>query len=215
MQERRDENNLNNEWYTSRNPYYLNGYGLPNCAAYAWGRISEILGEPINTCNGNAITFAYEPDFIPISEPVAGSIMVWGEGYFNCGHVAVVEHVYKDGSIDISDSSYGGYNFKITRLYPNNNYYNGDSTLSFEGFFLHKKIEEQLEKEYEIEKEKTKKFIKESVLEVHPFLENFINNSTGMPGLENGLLIGAICMQNKNKNFRRLLSKIGGKYGIN
>ena len=213
MQERRDENNLNNEWYTVRNPYYLSGYGLPNCTAYVWGRISEILGEPINTCRGNAITFAYEPDFNPISQPVAGAIMVWSGGYMNCGHVAVVEHVYEDGSIDISDSSYGGYNFKFTRLYPENNYYNGDNSLSLEGFFLHKKIEEQMEQEAVKKAEEAKEMIRNSILEVYPFLDNLINPTP--PGLENGFLIGAVIVQNEKKNFRRLLSKIGGKYGIN
>lgn len=210
MQERRDGNDLDNEWYTTRNPYYNHGYGLPNCTAYAWGRVSEIIGEPINTCKGNAITFAYEPDFTPISEPVAGAIMVWSGGYMNCGHVAVVEHVYEDGSIDISDSSYGGYIFKLTRLYPENNYYNGDSTLSLEGFFLHKKIEEQIQQEAAKKAQEAKELVRNSILEVYPFLDNLMNPAPP-GGLDSGLLIGAVFVQNGNKSLRKLLSKIGGK----
>lgn len=210
MIERRDGNDLNNEWYTYKNPYYLNGYGIPNCTAYAWGRVSEILGKPINTCRGNAITFAYEPDFNQIYEPVAGAIMVWSGGYYNCGHVAVVEHVYADGSIDISDSSYGGYTFKLTRLSPNNNYFNGDSSLSFEGFYLHKEIFEKIEqekREIEERKEALRKEFEQTIIEHHPFPELYIEGYQG----EGSLLMGAMVMNKTKKSFLKILSKtLGG-----
>ena len=36
------------KYYTSGNPYYTTGYGMPNCTCYAWGRAYEILGKKPN-----------------------------------------------------------------------------------------------------------------------------------------------------------------------
>ena len=51
------ENNY--KWY-SENPFYLNGYGMPNCTCYAWGRFWEIsdpnnlkINKPENLPVGN------------------------------------------------------------------------------------------------------------------------------------------------------------------
>ena len=43
--------------YTSDNPFYNSGYGMPNCTCYAWGRAYEILGSKPNLSTGNANTF--------------------------------------------------------------------------------------------------------------------------------------------------------------
>lgn len=32
-------------YYTTLNPYYTSGYGMPNCTCYAYGRAYEILGK--------------------------------------------------------------------------------------------------------------------------------------------------------------------------
>lgn len=46
---RLDDNGIvdNFHWY-SDNPFYIAGYGLPNCTCYAWGRFWEI-GDPNST----------------------------------------------------------------------------------------------------------------------------------------------------------------------
>ncbi|MBQ7943617.1 MAG: CHAP domain-containing protein [Lachnospiraceae bacterium] len=106
----------------SRNLFYYSSeqnkfpYSNGNCTWYVWGRAYEILGDkPI--FNGNACSFwnyrtnyyGYDTDI-----PRAGSVAVWGGNY---GHVAIVEEVYEDGSILVSESSYGGFadgtNFRL------------------------------------------------------------------------------------------------------
>ena len=32
-------------YYSTSNPFYSAGYGMPNCTAYAWGRWYELLGK--------------------------------------------------------------------------------------------------------------------------------------------------------------------------
>lgn len=93
-----------------------------NCCWYVYGRANEILGYKPDF-NGNAKSFwdyRNSPLYYGYSEttPKRGSVAVWSN--INFGHVAIVEEIYPDGSILVSESSYGGYNdgsyFK-TRLY--------------------------------------------------------------------------------------------------
>lgn len=86
---------------------YVDGYCLPNCVGYAWGRFMEIAG--VTTCNlsrGNA------KDWYPNTRdgysrgqvPQVGAVMCWKtRGQY--GHVAIVEQVYSDGSVLISESA--------------------------------------------------------------------------------------------------------------
>ena len=98
--------------YYSGNIFYQSGYGMPNCTAYAWGRAYEILGYKPNLSTGNANQwYNYNLNskaFGYGSVPKVGSIMCWNGGY---GHVAVVEKV-EGNKITISESSYGGFNFR-------------------------------------------------------------------------------------------------------
>lgn len=96
-------------WY-SDNPFEASGYGLPNCTAYAYGRIYELTGsKPTYLSLGNGGDwFIYNMTEAKCEygyEPRLGAIACWseeGEG----GHVAVVEQINSDGSFVISQSGY-------------------------------------------------------------------------------------------------------------
>jgi len=114
----------NDPHFTSRNPFYWADFGMPNCTAYAWGRAYEILGRPPELNLGNARYWFYNDggtphpndNFMRGQEPKLGAIAVWGAGAFgNAGHVAVVESINYDGTINISESGFGGPYFAFIR----------------------------------------------------------------------------------------------------
>lgn len=164
MEERRTGENLG-DWYYNANPYLKKGYGLPNCTAYVWGRLSELTGQPCTVQNGNAIDWAFKPEMKKIEQPLMGSVIVYSGGIYDsygrlCGHIGVVEHCYEDGSIDVSMSSYGGYTWRIYNLKPSDGYHIPDSyNLTFYGFYMYDGVQrvieqEQMEREQrEIEKQ--------------------------------------------------------------
>lgn len=100
----------NNVYYYSKNPFYQAGYGMPNCTAYAWGRVYEITGTKPKLSTGNAYGwYGYVKDgYARGQEARLGAVACWGGG----GHVAVVEKI--EGSrITISESSWGGKYFNV------------------------------------------------------------------------------------------------------
>ena len=132
--------NGNPYWY-SRNPFYLAGYGLPNCTCYAWGRFWEIADIDRDYSNrptlstGNAEDwFGYTGDgYERGNEPRLGAIICFADGPFSGdGHVAVVEQINDDGSIVTSNSAYGGEYFYTQTLHPP--YYLPASGYVFQGF---------------------------------------------------------------------------------
>ena len=96
----------NNAYYNrSLNVYAQTGYGMPNCTAYAYGRIYEITGEAPLISRGGAGDWWFinkRNDYYDYgSEPKIGAIACWSR------HVAVVEAI--DGDIiTISQSHWGG-----------------------------------------------------------------------------------------------------------
>ena len=123
----------NNPYYYSNiNPFYASGYGMPNCTCYAFGRAYEVLGTRPNLCTGNAGTwysynknhgyYSYSSD-----TPKAGSIVCWS------GHVAFVESVNSNGTINFSESNwsarYSGNEYKYFRYQTNINPHNYAGTL--------------------------------------------------------------------------------------
>ncbi len=113
------------------------GSTLPNCVGYAWGRWTEILGETHDLSNRNAELWwgntgdGYERG----QTPRVGAVVCWskgavGNGSDGAGHVAIVEEVYEDGSILISESAYSGANFYTNILSKGYNM----SGYSFQGF---------------------------------------------------------------------------------
>ncbi|MBR3737355.1 MAG: CHAP domain-containing protein [Eubacterium sp.] len=103
-------------YYSSElNRYFQTGTPMPNCVAYAYGRIYEMNGEAplinhgsagdwwfINKSNGY---YSYG------SEPKLGAVACWS------GHVAIVEGISKSG-VTISESHWGGTYFDV-RTYEN------------------------------------------------------------------------------------------------
>lgn len=127
---------------STTNPYYLKlgkgGYNrcilisgnscLPNCVGFAFGRYLECGDATANaklpTCNAEDwLAVAKNNKMQTGSLPRLGAVIVWKSGNFwngadGCGHVAVVERIYEDGSILVSQSNYGGTRFFLTRIYP-------------------------------------------------------------------------------------------------
>lgn len=100
-------------YYTTLNPFYNTGYGMPNCTCYAWGRAYEILGSRPNLCEHGASqwwgynnsTGAYPSG----RTPALGAIACWGR------HVAVVEKIEGD-KVTISESHASGRYFDTYTL---------------------------------------------------------------------------------------------------
>jgi len=101
-------------YYSSKNVYYLDGYGMPNCTCYAWGRAYEILGTQPNLPQANAGDWfalnAQSGAYTYGSKPALGAIICWGH------HVAVVEAV-SDSQITISESHASGTMFDVATVY--------------------------------------------------------------------------------------------------
>lgn len=139
---------------TETNPYYLKkGYGgynrcilisgnscLPNCVGYSHGRLLEEGGSTGNTslptCNAEDWYQVAQRNGLSVgSVPKLGAVIVWRSGNFwnsadGCGHVGVVEQIYSDNSILVSQSNYGGTRFFLTTHKPPYNIY-GQTFIGF------------------------------------------------------------------------------------
>jgi surface antigen len=104
---------IDNNYYFAKNIFYLSGYGMPNCTAYAWGRAYEILGTKPNLSNGNANQFwGYNLSankYAYGTTPELGAIVCWNGSY--CGHVAVVEAI-SGNKVTVSESAWSGAFFR-------------------------------------------------------------------------------------------------------
>lgn len=100
---------LNNPyWYDPNfNPFYPT-YGLPNCTCYSWGRAYEYLGYwPSGLYTGDAGTWWTHSTWQHGQTPKLGAIICLAGGpYSGRGHVAVVEKMYSDGTVTLSNSAY-------------------------------------------------------------------------------------------------------------
>lgn len=118
---------IGEKWYSTQYNSCLaisNGTVLPNCVGYAYGRFAEILGyfHP-DLPRGNAGTWLDEIKKKNTSLkwgtiPKLGAVAVWKEpGAY--GHVGVVEYIYDDGTIMLSESGYGaGWNKRFWNSGP-------------------------------------------------------------------------------------------------
>ena len=105
----------NKYWFSNENISYASGY-VGECTWYAYGRANEILdyaGSDLNwnyaphakywldyNINAGANAFSYSTD---VTQPKEGAIIVWSSDQY--GHVAVVEKVNDDGTIDYSEAN--------------------------------------------------------------------------------------------------------------
>lgn len=110
---------------------------LANCVGYANGRFNEIINDPDIKgivkafkyqliCNAENFIESAKRQGLKISaKPTVGGIMVWQKGATlnsgdGAGHVAIVEEIYKDGSIFTSESGWGSRDWAFKNLRRNN-----------------------------------------------------------------------------------------------
>lgn len=131
--------------YYASNPFYQSGYGMPNCTAYAYGRFWELLGSKPNLSLANAENwYSHNDEYERGLTPKLGAIICFRKGQVGvssdgAGHVAIVEEIYPDGSILISESAWKGSLFKTKILDKNFSYGN----LKFQGFIYNPRSFEQ------------------------------------------------------------------------
>jgi surface antigen len=96
------------------------GCVMSNCVGYAKGRFNEIIGK--NNCRylgtGHAGTMWNNCNGLSRGQtPKLGAVACWSGGSTGCGHVAIVEKIYKDESILVSESSWSGFTSKQASCY--------------------------------------------------------------------------------------------------
>ena len=101
-------------YYSSKlNYYFQTGYGMPNCVAYAYGRIYELNGEKPKFTHGSAGDWYFMNKNAGYydygSKPKVGAVACWSH------HVAVVERINSDGSITFSESRWQAEYFVVVR----------------------------------------------------------------------------------------------------
>ena len=114
-----------------------NGSTLPNCVGYAGGAFIQQEGKKtfdVPTCNAES-WIVKNTKYAEGRTAKLGSVIVWAKGKVGvskdgAGHVGIVIKIYKDGSIDVAQSAYGGKRFYIT--HHNKNY--KKAGYSFQGF---------------------------------------------------------------------------------
>lgn len=112
---------------------------LPNCVGYAWGRSMEISGGKMNKLSLSNAELWYgntKDGYKRGSTPKLGAVICYrkgqvGVGNDGAGHVAIVEKIYSDGSILISESGYKSFRFRTTKLKKGYYYASG---YTFQGF---------------------------------------------------------------------------------
>lgn len=117
-------------YYSTDNIFYACGYGMPNCTAYAWGRLYELTGKRYTGLTGNAEDFMASALRIGLKtgkEPKLGAIICWrageaGNSSDGAGHVGVVEQIKDNGDIVVSASAWKGEEFYLTTLTKSSGY---------------------------------------------------------------------------------------------
>lgn len=110
----------NKWWYSSGNPFYAGGYGLPNCTCYAYGRYSEIRGAWVKLPTGNAGLWwgRAQGKFNCGQTPALGAVCCWHDPRGNyAGHVAIVEEILPNGDIITSNSAWHGTYFYTSTVH--------------------------------------------------------------------------------------------------
>lgn len=109
------------------------GYVLPNCVGYAQGRLLELTGAKkanwkFPACNAEDwFDKAKSNGMATGNTPKLGSVIVWKAGNTHnakdgAGHVGIVENIYPNGDILISQSAFNGEEFYLTTLTKESGY---------------------------------------------------------------------------------------------
>lgn len=125
-------------WYSRYNPFYVNGYGMPNCTCYAYGRYAEIRQQkyqysdisqafaPLPRGNAGAWWNALDRTrFQSGQTPKLGSIVCYHKPNSDRGHVGVVEAITTSNGVTTITTSNSGFNstyFWIDRVKSTNGY---------------------------------------------------------------------------------------------
>lgn len=128
-------------YYSKDNIFYASGYGMPNCTAYACGRLMEILGKKVKDLLGNAedwFAAAKKAGYKTGNTPKLGAIVCFKAGKVKdnsdgAGHVAVVEEIKPNGDIVTSNSAWKGTEFYLKTLTKASGYQYAESR-QFQGF---------------------------------------------------------------------------------
>lgn len=133
-------------YYTTKNVYYNNGWGMPNCTAYAWGRTWEIYGANADWSNPPTLSTRDAEDWYPYTQdgyqrsqtPQLGAIWCGADGDFSgWGHVGVVEEIDAvTGDLTISSSALNGYFFQLNTITRSSGYQWPYGNYRFQGFIL-------------------------------------------------------------------------------
>ncbi len=124
-------------YYTTLNPYYTSGYGMPNCTCYAYGRAYEILGKKPNLSLGNAQEwwdYNKRNNYYPSGKtPALGAIACWKSASGTIGHVAVVEAINGD-TVTTSESGWNYKYFWTTKRSASSSNFSSSEGYTFQGF---------------------------------------------------------------------------------
>lgn len=133
-----DEGIQGSIYYYNENPFFLSGYGMPNCTCYAWGRFWEI--SDTSKSGSNRPTLPTSDAGLWISQVGTeyetgytarlGAVICWSDNSGGAGHVAIVEEINADGSIVTSNSAYNSTYF-YTKTIPSDYSLSG---YTFQGF---------------------------------------------------------------------------------
>lgn len=137
---RTDDTGINGDpHYYSRNPFYLAGYGMPNCTCYAWGRFWEIadpnnqyINRPTLSTGNGGQWWGYTSDgYERGSTPRLGAVICF-DNSGEAGHVAIVEEIKPNGDVVTSNSAWQSTYFYM-KTYKASDGYNFGS-YQFQGF---------------------------------------------------------------------------------
>ena len=128
-------------YYSDKNIFYACGYGMPNCTAYAWGRLLELTGKAYDKLCGNAEDWwgvAEKAGLKRGKTPKLGAIVCWKAGKVKdnsdgAGHVGVVEQIKSNGDIVVSNSAWKGTEFYLMTVTKASGYVY-DSSRQLQGF---------------------------------------------------------------------------------
>lgn len=128
-------------YYSNDNIFYACGFGMPNCTAYAWGRLYELSGKRYIGLTGNAEDFIESAARIGLktgNTPKLGAIICWRAGQVKnsadgAGHVGIVEQIKENGDIVVSQSAWKSTEFYLTTLTKASGYIY-DASRAFQGF---------------------------------------------------------------------------------
>lgn len=128
-------------YYYADNPYYQSGYGMPNCTCYAFGRFWELCGgsTPKLSLRNAENWYGHSDGYKRGKTPKLGAVICWRKGAAGvssdgAGHVAIVEKINADGSIETSESGWQSSAFWWRKTRQNDGNWGQSSAYVFQGF---------------------------------------------------------------------------------